>query len=61
MRKLLDKIKRATVNNRVFQYGKGEVSLSFTLNIESKQNLSDFLECLQAGAEDVRECLLQLK
>ena len=38
---------------KTFSYKKGEVSLSFGLNLDKKQELEAFLALLEKAAEDV--------
>lgn len=54
-------IAKKQVTNRTFEYQKGGVSLNFTLNIEVKTDLKDFVECLKAGVEDVEKVLAEKK
>lgn len=51
-----DPLKRDTgVINRKFDYVKGKVHLDFTLRIDIKQELKDFMEILCAAVEDVQK------
>jgi len=51
--KLFSKLKQTTVTNKTFSYSKGDCNLSFTLNIEKKSELKDFLELLVAAQKEV--------
>lgn len=40
--------------NRFFSYKQGECKLSFTLRIDTKQELSDFKDLLEQALKDVK-------
>jgi len=48
-------------NKRTFSYSKGNVNLSFTLNVDTKSELKDFLDLLKAGQKDVEEAINSIK
>jgi hypothetical protein len=53
-----------TSNNKIskaFEYKKGEVQLSFSLGLDTKDNLKDFLELLKVAQSDVEEELNKIK
>ena len=53
-----------TSNNKIsksFEYKKGEVQLSFSLGLDTKDNLNDFLELLKVAQLDVEEELNKIK
>ena len=54
-------LNRSFENKRTFAYNKGNVNLSFTLNIDTKSELKDFLELLKTAAEDVAKVLETFK
>jgi hypothetical protein len=41
-------------NNRSFSYKQGTVSLSFSLNIDSKEDIKDFKKCLEEALIDLK-------
>lgn len=43
--------------NRDFSYQKGDVHLNFTLRVDIKTELRDFLECLKAAVVELDEIL----
>lgn len=43
------------VINRTFSYTKGDTRLSFTLRIDIKQELKDYVDLLEVALHDVRE------
>lgn len=48
-------LQREQTQNKGFSYTKGATSLSFSLRIDIKQELKDFLECLEAAMADVKK------
>lgn len=46
-----------TKDNRDFSYVKGNVHLNFTLRVDIKSQLRDFLEILKTAAVEVEETL----
>lgn len=51
---------RSYQNNRTFDYKQGEATLNFTLNVENKDGLTDFLACLNSAVIDVTLVLANL-
>jgi len=51
--KLFSKLKSTSVTNKTFTFSKGDCNLSFTLNIENKKELNNFLELLVEAQKDV--------
>lgn len=49
------------VVNRTFKYHKNDSDLSFTIRIDVKQHLKDFLDILIAAADDVEDELAKKK
>lgn len=50
--------KQVKSDNKVskqFSYSKGNVALNFTLRIDIKNELKDFLECLKVAQKEVEE------
>jgi len=41
--------------SKSFSYSKGDVSLKFSLCLDTKQLLKDFLECLEVATLDVKK------
>ena len=54
-------LKKDHMNSRTFRYNLGEVSLTFSLRTDIKQNMKDFLELLVAAQEEVKEELDKIK
>ncbi len=52
---LFNQITSDSKTNKNFNYTKGKVSLSFTLRIDIKNELKDFLELLKVATEEVEE------
>jgi hypothetical protein len=53
-----------TSNNKIskaFEYKKGKVQLSFSLGLDTKSELKDFLELLKVAQSDVEEELNKIK
>lgn len=50
-------LEREAQNNRTFTYRKGGVQLSFTLRVDVKTELKDFIECLEAAQADVQKAV----
>lgn len=48
-------VSREFTQSRQFAYQKGGVSLSFSLRTDIKQEMKDFVECLEAAITDVKE------
>lgn len=46
---------RGHVQNKTFNFAKGNVKLDFTLRVDIKQELKDFQECLEAALSDVKK------
>lgn len=46
---------RDHTDSRSFSYRRNDTQLSFTLRVDIKQQLKDFLEILNAAAKDVAE------
>lgn len=44
-----------------FDYRKGDVSLGFTLNLDSKKDFKDFLQILDQCKKDVLETMEEIK
>lgn len=47
-------IEAGSTEQKTFKYSKGVTNLSFTLRIDIKQELKDFLELLERAVEDVK-------
>jgi hypothetical protein len=45
--------------NKSFKYTKGDVTLSFTLRVDIKTELKDFLECLKVATAEIENELKQ--
>jgi len=54
-------IKKDHVQNKTFNYSKGEVNLDFTLRVDIKTQLKDFLEILKVSIKDVEEEIKNIK
>jgi len=54
-------IKKDHVQNKTFYYSKGEVNLNFTLRVDIKTQLKDFLEILKVSIKDVEEEIKNIK
>ena len=55
---MIKQFEKVKSNHRVpkeFSYSKGVCSLKFTLRIDVKNELKDFLECLQVAQKEVEE------
>lgn len=52
---LFNKVKTESTTNKTFSYKKGSVNLSFTLNIENKRELKDFLDLLKVAQESIKK------
>lgn len=50
---LFNKIKKNNTTQKTFSYSKGEVTLNFTLSVDTKDELKDFLELLKVAQEDI--------
>lgn len=50
-------LQREQQENRTFNYTKGNVRLNFTLRVDIKQEMKDFIECLEAALSDVNKAL----
>ena len=48
-------LERSNTESKTFNYVKGDVSLNFTLRTDIKQQLKDFLECLEVAVKEVKE------
>lgn len=48
-------LQRDHVQRKTFNYKKANVNLDFTLRVDIKQELKDFLECLEAATADVKK------
>lgn len=48
-------VRDTAVTNRTFKYSKNDSNLSFTCRTDVKQHLKDFLELLDAAADDVQK------
>jgi MoaA/NifB/PqqE/SkfB family radical SAM enzyme len=47
---------KTTIENiKNFKYEKGKMNLKFSLNVENKSELKDFLELLKVAQEDVEK------
>lgn len=44
-----------------FKYSKGDMNLNFSLDIENKKGLENFLELLKVAQEDIQESIDKLK
>lgn len=53
MQETNDSIIKKSSLSKYFLYTKGEVSLDFTLNMDTKDQMRDFLELLKLAAEEV--------
>lgn len=53
-------ITTTTTANRTYGYRLGNVSLNFTLRNDTKQEMKDFLECIEQAKVDVTEELEKL-
>ena len=47
-------LKREHIERKTFSYAFGTCKLEFSLRTDIKQELKDFLVCLEAGAEEVK-------
>lgn len=56
--KMNNKIKTNSKTVKTFNYSKGPITLSFSLTIDTKEQLEDFLELLIAAKEEIE---LELK
>ena len=52
-----DAVKKTFTTNKTFTYEKGQMRLSFTLNIEAPKDMSDFKDLLELGILDIEEIL----
>jgi len=50
-------LQKTQITKRDFSYKKGNCSLNFTLNIEEKNELKDFIECLTEAEKDINKLL----
>lgn len=46
--------------NKKYNYSKGKVTLDFSLNLDTKQNIKDFKDILTEALKDVEETLIKL-
>ena len=46
-------IQKETIENKSFKYSKNGVSLSFTLRIDTKKEIIDFIEILKQAQSDL--------
>lgn len=53
-------LQKQNVTNKTFSYQKGNVSLNFTLRVDTKQELKDWIEIVKQSLEDVGEELQKL-
>ena len=54
-------LKSTTDSKKTWNFSKGNVQLNFTLSVDVKQDMKDFLECLRAGIEAVENELKTIK
>ena len=52
---LFSQIKKENKTTKNFNYTKGKVSLSFSLRIDIKNELKDFLELLKVAQKEIEE------
>lgn len=50
-------LQKNTITKKEFSYQKDTVSLNFTLNIENRDELSNFKECLIEAIKDIEETM----
>ena len=50
---IFKKVKTNNTTSKNFSYSKGSVSLNFSLRIDIKQELKDFLELLKVAQEEI--------
>jgi len=50
-----EQVQKETSTNKEFKYKKGEVHLIFTLNINSKKTLKDFVSLLEVAIIEVKQ------
>ena len=50
-----DEMKKETQETKSFSYAKGEVSLSFSLRTDRKEEVKNFLDCLIEAKKAVEE------
>ena len=48
------KFESSAVTKKTFSYAKGDTNLNFTLRIDIKDELKDFLVCLEKSVEEVK-------
>jgi hypothetical protein len=54
-------LQRDQTESKTFTYSKGGVVLNFTLRVDIKQEMKDFIECLEAATLDVKKVLEEKK
>ncbi len=52
---MFNRVKIDNKINKIFDYSKGKVRLSFSLRTDIKDQLKDFLELLKIAIEEVKE------
>jgi small-conductance mechanosensitive channel len=52
---IFSRVKTDNITNKQFSYSKGKVTLNFTLRIDIKSELKDFLELLKVAKKEVEE------
>lgn len=45
-------VKKTLSTTKTFKYAQGAISLSFTINIDNKEELKSFRKCLQEALKD---------
>jgi len=54
-------LKKENTTAKTFNYSLGKVKLGFTLRVDIKQELKDFLQCLESAEKEVKEELKNFK
>jgi len=53
-------IKKESIVSKTFSYSKGKVSLNFTLRIDIKQEMKDFVELLKVALEELENEIIKI-
>lgn len=55
LKNMFSMVKKENITNKTFSYSKANVTLSFTLRTDIKQDLKNFLELLKVAQEEIED------